>query len=443
MIGSQFFEIPLEHVVCHAVFVFVDHHPLLLLRGDVVLGGRVEGDRGSQFCLLQVLGNGFDDVVDVVLAVVVLLLVDFEVDLVPLLPVVVVEYVLLWNVVADLGVQHQPGLVGPAPRHVLDGVAAPSQQDHRQAKTFHEGQQLRVSSDGQIEMSEFVLGEGVSSALDDKHIGDIGVHHFLHYLSEELDVGHIGHAWFEGHVHCVVFAVVLADGVERACPREEVFVEFVETHRHNPVGVVEGLLHPVPVVDVNVEVEDSGVDLQQLQDAQDDVVHVAETTCFCFFAVVEASRPVNHDVALACDNQVGCVDAASGRQFAEIEEPFEAGAVEGLVDLEDGAQLDVFPGLGPLLLLGGGVLLDDGVGLGRYPGLEVLDVEGVVEGGQFLGGGFLGVVYFELWREGVVADEAVDHLGPLGLHGVLLAELVLGYILVVEVAHFPIHQLLI
>ena len=83
------------------------------------------------------------------------------------------------------------------------------------------------------------------------------------------------------------------------------------------------------------------------------------------------------------------------------------------------------------------------MGLGGDPGLEVLDVEGMVEGGQLFGGGFLGVVDFELGREGVVVDEAVDHLGPLGFHGVLLAELVLGDILVVEVAHFPIHQLLI
>ena len=83
------------------------------------------------------------------------------------------------------------------------------------------------------------------------------------------------------------------------------------------------------------------------------------------------------------------------------------------------------------------------MGLGGDPGLEVLDVEGVVEGGKLFGVGFLGVVDFELWCEGVVVDEAVDHFGPLGFHGVFLAELVLGDILVVEVANFPIHQLLI
>ena len=308
---SQFFEVPFEHVVCHAVFVLVDHHPLLLLGGNVVLGSRVEGDRGSQFCLLQVLADGLDDVVNIVLGVEILLLVDFEVDLAALLGIVVVENILLGNVVANLGAQHQPRLVGPAPRHVLNRVTASSQQHHRQPEALHEGQQLGMALDGQIEMAQFVLGEGVSSALDDQHIWDIGVHDFLHDLTEELDVGHIGHARLEGDVDCVVFAMVLADGIEGAGSREEVLVVFVEADGHDAVGVVESLLYPVPVVNVNVQVQHPRVHLQQLQNAQNYVVDVAETTRLCFFAVVETSRPVYHNVALACYYQVSCVDAAS------------------------------------------------------------------------------------------------------------------------------------
>ena len=128
---STFFAVSFEQVVGHAVFVLVDHDPLLLLGRNIVLGSRVEGDRGSQFCLLQVLGDGLDDVVDVVLGVEVVLLIHFEVDLAALLGVVVVEDVFLGDVVADLSAQHQPCLVGPAPRHVLYGVSAPSQQHHR------------------------------------------------------------------------------------------------------------------------------------------------------------------------------------------------------------------------------------------------------------------------------------------------------------------------
>ena len=41
-------------------------------------------------------------------------------------------------------------------------------------------------------------------------------------------------------------------------PREEVVSVLVEWYGHDAVGEVEGLLHAVPVVDVDVDVEDAG-----------------------------------------------------------------------------------------------------------------------------------------------------------------------------------------
>ena len=51
----------------------------------------------------------------------------------------------------------------------------------------------------------------------------------------------------------------------------------MEGDGHDPVGGVEGLLDAVPVVDVDVDVEDPLVVLEQLEDGQHDVVDVAET----------------------------------------------------------------------------------------------------------------------------------------------------------------------
>jgi hypothetical protein len=110
-----------------------------------------------------------------------------------------------------------------------------------------------------------------------------------------------------------------------------------------------------------------------------------------------------------------------------------------LVDFEYRAYLTIFPDLGPFGLLVSNPrteLFDDVFGFGGDPGLQVLDVEGVVEGGDFLGSGFFGVVHFELRREGVVVDEAVHHFHAFGFHGVLLAQLVLRDVFVIEVAHF-------
>lgn len=52
----------------------------------------------------------------------------------------------------------------------------------------------------------------------------------------------------------------------------------MEGNSHHSVGIVECLLHSISVVDVNVQVENSGVNFQQLKNADDDVVNVAEST---------------------------------------------------------------------------------------------------------------------------------------------------------------------
>lgn len=50
----------------------------------------------------------------------------------------------------------------------------------------------------------------------------------------------------------------------------------MERQSHNPVRRVERLLHPVAVVNVNVDIQYARMVLEKLQDGQNDVVHVAE-----------------------------------------------------------------------------------------------------------------------------------------------------------------------
>ena len=58
---------------------------------------------------------------------------------------------------------------------------------------------------------------------------------------------------------------------------------------------------------------------------------------------MEPARPVQNNVSLPGYDQICRVDASTCCQSAEIEESFKAGTVEGLVDFEDWAQLDIFP----------------------------------------------------------------------------------------------------
>ena len=80
--------------------------------------------------------------------------------------------------------------------------------------------------------------------------------------------------------------------LEPTCHREEVVPISVEGETHHPVSHVEGLLDSVAMVDVYIDVEDSLVVFEQLEDGQHNVIDVAEATGLVLLCVVQATGPV-------------------------------------------------------------------------------------------------------------------------------------------------------
>ena len=93
----------------------------------------------------------------------------------------------------------------------------------------------------------------------------------------------------------------------------------METHCHDAVGVVEGLLDPVSVVDVDIEVEHSVVEGEELHYAEDDIVDVAESTGLAHLCMVVPSRPVYHHIPQATHHCISCVQTSPGSQPTEME----------------------------------------------------------------------------------------------------------------------------
>ena len=109
----------------------------------------------------------------------------------------------------------------------------------------------------------------------------------------------------------------------------------METDSHDSVGVIKGLLDSITVVNIDIEVKDSRVDLQKLEDTEYDVIDVAKTTGLWFFGMMETSWPVDDNISLACKYEVSSIDASSCSQPAEVKESLETRTVKGLVHLED------------------------------------------------------------------------------------------------------------
>ena len=153
----------------------------------------------------------------------------------------------------------------------------------------------------------------------------------------------------------------------------------MEADSHDSVGVIKCFLNSISMVNINVEVKHSGVDLQQFQDAQNDIIDIAKPAGLSFFGMVEPARPVNDDITFSCYDQIRSIDASSCCQLAKVKKSFKAWTVKSLVDFKDGSQLDILSNFGPLLLLLGRVLLDNRVWLGTDPGFKILDVEWMME----------------------------------------------------------------
>jgi len=68
---------------------------------------------------------------------------------------------------------------------------------------------------------------------------------------------------------------------------------------HDAVCGVEGILHAVAVVDINVDVQHAAVVLEHLEDGQHDVVDVAEARGLLLARVVQPARPADGNIARA------------------------------------------------------------------------------------------------------------------------------------------------
>jgi hypothetical protein len=78
--------------------------------------------------------------------------------------------------------------------------------------------------------------------------------------------------------------------------REELLPIFVERDSHDSISVVKGFFHPIAVMNVDINVQHTCMPLQQLQDGNHNVVHVAKPRRLKLLGVMQPTRPVNSNV---------------------------------------------------------------------------------------------------------------------------------------------------
>ncbi len=125
----------------------------------------------------------------------------------------------------------------------------------------------------------------------------------------------------------MVDATANANILDRPGAGEESRFVLVKTERDDLGRAGEGVLHAVAVVNVEIEVKDAVKLFTELEDAEDDVVDVAEARGLEPLAVVPAAQPVDDDVGASGGEEARGGEGAAGDGADEVPQPREDYAI--------------------------------------------------------------------------------------------------------------------
>lgn len=128
-----------------------------------------------------------------------------------------------------------------------------------------------MSTHTQVEATQAIAGQTVTTTLQNHSLGPIPFHNALDDRLKDALIGDIVDTVTEREVDCIVFALTNAD-VAQFAGSGKVLAIFVERDSHDTVGGVESLFHTIAMVNVDIDIKDSLLESQKLENAEDDVL---------------------------------------------------------------------------------------------------------------------------------------------------------------------------
>lgn len=161
-------------------------------------------------------------------------------------------------------------LKGPGTCDVAHGVPTATENQGWQVEALDVVDTIGMPAHTQIEATQAIAGQTVTTALQNHSLRPVPFHDALDDRLENALVGNIVDTVTKWEVDCIVFTLADTDVAKFACSGK-VFAIFVERDRHDTVGGVEGLLHAVTMVNINIHIKNSLLESQKLEDAKDDI----------------------------------------------------------------------------------------------------------------------------------------------------------------------------
>jgi hypothetical protein len=73
----------------------------------------------------------------------------------------------------------------------------------------------------------------------------------------------------------------------------------VETDSHDTISIVKSFFNSISMMNIDVEIENAGIDFEKLKDAEDNVIDIAKATGLGLFTMMKASSPIYYYISLA------------------------------------------------------------------------------------------------------------------------------------------------
>jgi hypothetical protein len=162
--------------------------------------------------------------------------------------------------------------------------------------------------------------------LQNDGFGSIISHYCLDDRLKDISICLVGNTVSEGEVDGVILATANTNVAKFASTRKVLSV-FVERNGHDTVGSVKGLFNTVSVVNVNVDVENTLLIPEQLDDSEDDVIDIAESTGLALFRVMQTTSPVYSDVAFPSVQASGALHGTASADTAKLKKAIKYRAI--------------------------------------------------------------------------------------------------------------------
>ncbi len=152
----------------------------LLFRKEVCWYVVLYSNTGCPFEGLEVCETLCLDEMQIFLGVEILLIFGLEVQLV----VASVKFIEVIHgyVIIEFLIQAYACLIGPTPRHIFYGISSSTQDKKWKVPRFDEFHTISMPSDCSIIVAKAIIGEGISSTLNDYRVWSESLSHIFHYL---------------------------------------------------------------------------------------------------------------------------------------------------------------------------------------------------------------------------------------------------------------------